>query len=55
MSVYFDFPKRKLLLSLLNIGSYMSALVLFNLLNECGKRIKNARLAEYFISFSQRV
>ena len=33
----------------------MSAHVLFNLLNELGKRDKNARLAEHFISFSQRV
>ena len=31
----------------------MSAHVLLNLLNELGK--KNARLAEHFISFSQRV
>ena len=37
----------------------MSAHVLLNLLNELGKRDKmrglNARLAEHFISFSQRV
>ena len=32
----------------------MSAHVLLNLLNELGKR-ENARLAEHFISFSQRV
>ena len=32
----------------------MSAPVLLNLLNEWGKEI-NARLAEYFISFPQRV
>ena len=32
----------------------MSAHVLF-LLNELAKRDKNARLAEHFISFSQRV
>ena len=48
----------------LNRGSYMSAHVLLNLLNELGKRDKmrglprekrsNARLAEHFISFSQR-
>ena len=35
-------------------GSYMSAHVLLNLLNELGKRDKNARLAEHFISFLQR-
>ena len=29
----------------------MSAHVLLNLLNELGKRDKNARLAEHFISF----
>ena len=39
----------------LNRGSYMSAHVLLNLLNELGKRDKNARLAEHFISFSQQV
>ena len=36
----------------------MSAHVLLNLLNELGKRDKNARLArlaEHFISFSQQV
>ena len=33
----------------------MSAHVLVNLLNELRKRDKNARLAEHFISFSQRV
>ena len=33
-------------------GSYMSVHVLFNLLNELGKRDKNARLAEHFISLS---
>ena len=38
-----------------NRGSYMSAHILLNLLNELGKRDKNARLAEHFISFSQRV
>ena len=32
----------------------MSTHVLLNLLNELGKR-PNARLAEHFISFSQRV
>ena len=36
-------------------GSYMSALVLLNLLNELVKRDKNARFVEYIISFSQRV
>ena len=36
-------------LGVLNRGSYMSAHVLLNLLNELGKR------AEHFISFSQRV
>ena len=35
-------------------GSYMSAHVLLNLINELGKRL-SARLAEIFISFSQRV
>ena len=35
-------------------GSSMSARVLLNLLNELKKRLK-ARLAEHFISFSQRV
>ena len=35
-------------------GSYMSAYVLLNLLNELGKRL-NGRLAEHFISFSQLV
>ena len=33
----------------------MSAHVLLNLLNELGKRDKNARLAEHFISFLQLV
>ena len=33
----------------------MSAHVLLNLLNELGKRDKNARLASHFISFSQQV
>ena len=33
----------------------MSAHVLMNLLNELGKRDKNARLAEHFIFFLQRV
>ena len=33
----------------------MSAHVLLNLLNELGKREKNARLVEHFISSSQRV
>ena len=33
----------------------MSAHVLMNLLNELGKRDRNVRLAELFISFSQRV
>ena len=32
-------------------GSYMSAHVLLNLLNELGKRRSNARLAEHFIFF----
>ena len=36
-------------------GSYMSAHVLLNLLNELGKRDKMRGLAEHFISFSQRV
>ena len=31
----------------------MNAHVLLNLLNELGKRDKNARLAEHFISFSK--
>ena len=35
-------------------GSYMSAHVLLNLLNELGKR-SNVRLAEHFICFSQQV
>ena len=35
-------------------GSYMSAHVLLNLINELGKGL-SARLAEIFISFSQRV
>ena len=38
----------------INTGSYMSTLVLLNLLNELGKEI-NARLAEHFIVFSQQV
>ena len=45
----------------INRGSYMTAHVLLNLLNELGKGDKmrglpryNARLAEHFISFSQR-
>ena len=33
----------------------MSVHVLLNLLNELGKSEKNARLAEHFISFTQRV
>ena len=33
----------------------MSAHVLLNLLNELGEKRYNARLAEHFISFSQRV
>ena len=33
----------------------MSAHVLLNLLNELGEKRSNARLAEHFISFSQRV
>ena len=33
----------------------MSAHVLLNLLNELGKKRYIARLAEHFISFSQRV
>ena len=33
----------------------MSSNVLLNLLKELGKRDKNARLAEHFISFLQRV
>ena len=44
-----------LLMGALNRGSYMSAHVLLNLLNVCGIRDKNARIAEQFISFSQRV
>ena len=39
----------------INRGSYMRAHVLLNLLNKLGKRDKNARLPEHFISFSQRV
>ena len=39
----------------LNRGSYMSAHVSLILLHELGKRRLNARLAEHFISFSQRV
>ena len=35
-------------------GSYMSAQVSLNLLNELGKKIK-CGLAEHFIRFSQRV
>ena len=38
-----------------NRGSYMSDHFLVNLLNELGKREKNARLAKHFISFLQRV
>ena len=33
----------------------MSAHVLLNLLNKFEKKRKNARLAEHFIAFSQRV
>ena len=33
----------------------MSAHVLLNLLNELGEKGYNVRLAEHFISFSQRV
>ena len=33
----------------------MSANVLMNLLNKLGKRDKNARLADHFISFWQQV
>ena len=33
----------------------MSSCVLLNILNELGKRDKNVRLAEHFISFSQQV
>ena len=33
----------------------MSAHVLLNLLNELGKRDKNARLVKHFISFSKGV
>ena len=33
----------------------MNAHALLNLLNEFGKRDKNARFDEHFISFSQRV
>ena len=40
-----------LMKNILNRGSYMSAHVLLNLLNELGK----VRLDEHFISFSQRV
>ena len=36
-------------------GSYMSAHVLLNLLNELGKRDKMRGLPSIFISFSQRV
>ena len=37
-----------------NRGSYISDPVLLNLLNKMWKRDKNAMLAEYFISFSQK-
>ena len=40
---------------IINRGSHMCAHVLLNLLNEFGKKRLNARLAEHFISFSQRV
>ena len=41
----------------INGGSYMSAHVLFNLLNKLGKEMKceAARFAEHFISFSHQV
>ena len=42
-------------ISLINRGSYMSAHVLLNLLNELGEKEINARLTEHFISFSQQV
>ena len=41
--------------SVLYRGSYICAHVLLNLLNELGKRDKNARHAKHFISFSQLV
>ena len=41
-SIYFQ--------EILHRVSYMSAHVLLNLLNKLGKRDKNARLAEHFIS-----
>ena len=46
--------KEKRLVDILNRGSYMSAHVLLNLLNELRKRNKNAMLVEHFISFSQQ-
>ena len=33
----------------------MSAHVLLNLLNKLGEKRQNARLAEHFIAFSQRI
>ena len=36
-------------------GSYMSARVLLNLFLRVGEKRSNARLAEHFISFLQRV
>ena len=36
-------------------GSFMSVHVLFQLLNELRNRDKNARLAEHFVSYSQKV
>ena len=38
-----------------DIEAYMSVHVLLILLNEFGEKKYNARLAEHFISFSQRV
>ena len=42
-------------LYLIHRGSYKSAQVLLNLLNKLRKKRSNARLAEHFISFSERV
>ena len=49
-----DFHAERLLASAIDRGSYMNAHVLLNLLKSWGKDI-NVRLAEHFISFSQRV
>ena len=39
----------------INRGSYMSAHVLLNLINELGKKDKMQCFAEHFITFSQQV